>query len=231
MGTAMKPVSAKRTADWLVPIGLMLLCLVPALAGMARLVQLHGDAAVTAENARFVASPWPVVLHIVGSLVFSMGGALQFLPRLHLRQPAWHRWLGRALVPFGMIAALSGLWMTQFYPRATMNFDGPALHAIRLGVGFGMVLALWLGYLAAVQRRIAKHRQWMLRAYALGLGAGTQVLTHLPWFLFPEWHGETLRTLCMAAGWLINLGVAEWVIAGRDGAGWRTAGSRRRTLW
>lgn len=216
-GAAASPATASSTADGLVLAGLLTLCLVPALAGMARLVELHVGAAVTAESARFVASPLPVVLHIVGSLVFCIGGALQFFPHLRRSQPALHRRLGRMLVPFGMLSALSGLWMTLFYPPATMNFDGPALQAIRLAVGVGMVLALWLGFRAAVHRRMAPHRRWMLRAYALGLGAGTQVLTHLPWLLLPAWHGETFRTLCMAAGWLINLAVAEWVISRRPG--------------
>jgi hypothetical protein len=56
----------------------------------------------------------------------------------------------------------------------------------------------------------------MLRSYALGLGAGTQALTHIPhipWFLFPSIHGEFARTVFMVAGWAINLAVAEWLIA------------------
>ena len=47
-----------------------------------------------------------------------------------------------------------------------------------------------------------------MRRYALGMGAGTQVLTHIPWFVFPGLHGELARTLCMGAGWAINLAVA-----------------------
>jgi hypothetical protein len=53
----------------------------------------------------------------------------------------------------------------------------------------------------------------MLRGYALGLGAGTQVLTHLPWDLLPDIRGELARTLLMAAGWAVNLAVAEWSIS------------------
>jgi hypothetical protein len=53
----------------------------------------------------------------------------------------------------------------------------------------------------------------MMRSYALGLGAGTQVFTHLPWFLFPSIRGELARTLFMGAGWAINVGVAEWLIS------------------
>jgi hypothetical protein len=61
----------------------------------------------------------------------------------------------------------------------------------------------------------------MIRAYALGLGAGTQAFTHLPWFLIPSIQGELARTLCMAAGWAINLAIAEWMI-------WREPGGRRQ---
>lgn len=53
----------------------------------------------------------------------------------------------------------------------------------------------------------------MTRAYAIGLGAGTQALTHLPWFLFVgSKPGELPRGLLMGAGWVINITVAEWII-------------------
>jgi hypothetical protein len=75
-----------------------------------------------------------------------------------------------------------------------------------------MTAALVLGTLAARQRRLAAHRAWMLRAYALGMGAGTQVLTHLPWAAFPDLRSTGFRTLFMGLGWAINLAVAEWVL-------------------
>ena len=53
----------------------------------------------------------------------------------------------------------------------------------------------------------------MMRGYAIGLGAGTQVLTHLPWFLLSESKpGELPRAVMMGAGWVINLVVAELLI-------------------
>ncbi len=52
----------------------------------------------------------------------------------------------------------------------------------------------------------------MMRSYALGLGAGTQVLTHIPWALFPQYHSEIFRTISMAAGWCINICVVEWLL-------------------
>jgi hypothetical protein len=52
----------------------------------------------------------------------------------------------------------------------------------------------------------------MTRAYAIGMGAGTQVLTHLPWFILIGDTGVASRAVLMGAGWGINLIVAEIAI-------------------
>jgi len=207
--------------DWLLPAGLIALSFIPVVAGTFRVVELGGGAAITPENARFFAAPWPVVLHILSAVVYCVLGAFQFSPGLRRRQPHWHRAAGRVLVACGLIVALSGLWMTQFYPAvhsddpslSPANFDGPVVYAIRLLVGSAMALFLCLGIAAIRKRDIPHHQAWMMRAYALGIGAGTQVFTHIPWFVFPNIQGELARTLCMGAGWAINMAVAEWLIS------------------
>ena len=52
----------------------------------------------------------------------------------------------------------------------------------------------------------------MMRGYAIGLGAGTQVLTHVPFFILIGKPGETGRSIMMGAGWVINIMVVEWII-------------------
>jgi uncharacterized membrane protein YozB (DUF420 family) len=206
-------------SDGLAVAALLALGLVPVLAGTLRLVQLGAGAAITPANARFFAAPWPVVLHIVCATLFSILGALMFAPGWRRRHLGWHRRAGRWLVPCGLVTALSGLWMTQFYPpglESPASFDGTALYAIRLLAGSAMALCLCLGLAAVLRRDIPRHQAWMVRAYALGLGAGTQVFTHIPWFVFPSIQGEMARTLCMAAGWLINVAVAEWLTRSRQ---------------
>jgi uncharacterized membrane protein len=202
--------------DWLPPAGLLALSVVPIAAGTIRFLQIGTGAEVTPENARFFAAPLPVMLHLVSSLVFCVLGAFQFSPSLRRRHLGWHRASGRMLVPCGLVAALSALWLTLFLPigvESPARFDGSFVCATRLVVGSAMTLFLCLG-LAAVRRRdIPSHQAWMMRVYALGLGAGTQVFTHLPWFLFPSVQGEIARALCMAAGWGINCAVAEWLIS------------------
>ena len=65
--------------------------------------------------------------------------------------------------------------MTLFYSLPAN--DGDLLYVLRLMFGSGMVLSIILGYVAIRRRDIIRHRAWMTRAYAIGLGAGTQVLT------------------------------------------------------
>jgi len=72
-----------------------------------RLNELIGIPEITAENARFVASPIPVTVHIVSVTLFSLLGALQFVPSLHRGRPSWHRIAGRILIPAGVLVALS----------------------------------------------------------------------------------------------------------------------------
>ncbi len=205
--------TSSTRVDWLVPAALIALSPVPVAAGVFRLVQLGGGAEITPDNVRFFAAPLPVVLHIIGVSVYCILGAFQFAPGFRRRKPNWHRAAGRILVPCGLVAALSGLWMTQIYPP--VDNDGDLLYGIRLLFGSAMVLSIVFG-LAAIRRRdFARHGAWMMRGYAIGLGAGTQAITHLPYFLFEGMQGELGRALAMGAGWVINLVVAEWIIRRR----------------
>jgi uncharacterized membrane protein len=198
-------------SDWLIPAGLIALSLVPAIAGTVRIVELAHGAEITPANARFFASPLPVLLHIPAVIVYSILGAFQFAPAFRRRRREWHRAAGRVLIPCGLVAALSGLWMTNFYPWPAG--DGQLIYLERLVFGSAMVASITLAILAIRRRDFTSHGAWMIRAYAIGLGAGTQVLTHLPWFVLVDGKpGEGPRAVMMGAGWVINVVVAEWII-------------------
>src|SRR3954469_5487749 len=156
------PVASTRTrrADWLIPTLLVLLSLVPAIAGTARLAQLASGAKVTAENARFFAQPMPVILHVIAVIPFSILGAFQFSPGFRRRHRPWHRAAGRVLGICGLVAALSGLWMARFY--AWPAGDGYGVYVERLVFGTAMVVSIVLGIRAAVRRDLKAHGAWMI---------------------------------------------------------------------
>ena len=211
MTTSTAPAAAtatrRRRAQWPVPVGLILLSLIPVVAGAARLTELTGGAAITPQNARFFASPVPVVVHIISVTVYSLLGAFQFVPALRGRR-AWHRTSGLILIPAGLLTALSGLWMSAFYPLPDGDTDVP----LRLLFGSAMLVSIVMGVLAIRRRDFVRHSLWMTRAYAIALGAGTQALVIAPWMLLVGAPTELVHALLMGLAWVINLVVAEYVI-------------------
>ena len=203
-----RPARSGRSTGW-VPFALIALFLLPAVFGSLRLIELAGGPPLMPTDPRFTSSPLPLVVHIVSALSYAVLGAFQFSASLRRRRPGWHRAAGRVLIVLGMAVALSALWMTLFYPR--QSGTGVLAYLFRLAFASGMAASIILGFTAIRRRDIARHRAWMTRAYALALGAGTQVFTK---GIGPALFGtsEVTLDLSLGAAWVINLAVAEYVI-------------------
>jgi hypothetical protein len=196
--------------DKLIPVAIILFSVIPVLGGALRLAELGGGAEITPDNARFFASPVPVVVHAVTVSGYSLLGAFQFAPGFRRRRPEWHRLAGRVLVLCGLLGALSGLWMTVFYPKPADV--GAFLTGVRLVFGTAWVVFLVLGFLAVRRRDVAGHRAWMVRAFAIGLAAGTQAVLLGSWIAANGPLDRLTKALLMLAAWVVNLAVAEWII-------------------
>ena len=194
-----------------VPDALILLSLIPVVAGMVRLTRLARGVAVTPENSRFFASPQPVIIHILSASIFCIIGAFQFAPDFRKRNPRWHRIAGRILIVSGILAALSGIWMTQFYPLKP-DLQGDLLFGLRYAFGSAMVLFIMLSFLAIRKGDVSQHKAWILRGYAIGQGAGTQALILLPWTFIVGTPDIITYEMLMGLGWVINSVVAERII-------------------
>jgi len=211
----------KARAGWLVPTGLILLIVIPLASGALRLIELGGGPKTMPVNPPMVAMPLPVVVHIIAASVFALLGAFQFVTAFRRRRPGWHRLAGRLVVACGLLVGLSGLWMTIFYARPAGAID--LLYVFRLVFGSAMVVSIVLGFAAIRRGDVMGHRDWMTRAYAIGLGAGTQVLTGMAASLIVSPPSALSGALAMGAGWVINLAVAEWAIRKRTARTARTA--------
>ena len=197
-----------RSTGW-VPYALVALVVIPAIAGALRLLELAGGPHLIPANPRITASALPVIVHIGCAVGYAVLGAFQFSTALRRRRPGWHRMAGRVLVGLGLAVAFSALWMTLFYPRQPGT--GVLSYLFRLGFGSGMAASIILGFTAIRRGDVTRHRAWMTRAYALALGAGTQVFTKgVGTAVFGT--SELGADLSLGAGWAINLAVAEYVI-------------------
>jgi uncharacterized membrane protein len=109
--------------------------------------------------------PWyfPVfMLHLASSTVALLTCLFQVWPWLRQRHPRVHGSIGRVYVFAGVVpSAISALVLTFVWP-------------VSAATSFGMVLlsVLWLsvtmyGFILRRQGRIADHRRWMLRSFAL----------------------------------------------------------------
>jgi hypothetical protein len=58
--------------DWKVPLILLVASAIPLAAGIARLVGLAANPEISTENARFVAAPLSVIVHILSASLFSI---------------------------------------------------------------------------------------------------------------------------------------------------------------
>ncbi len=217
--SAARSTSAPGRGSALIPAGLLALSAIPIIAGAFRLSQFAGIAPSGGVSTGFAV---PVTVHILSVTVFAILGAFQFSTEFRRRRPGWHRCAGRVLVASGAIAALSGLWLTLY---AGWN-SGALLFLIRLVFGTAMLVSIGVGFRTIRRGEVGRHRAWMIRAYAIGLGAGTQVVTQLIGELAAGKPDELERALLMGAGWAINVAVAEWTIRG----GMRTAALGRAVV-
>ncbi|NYE35024.1 putative membrane protein [Nocardioides cavernae] len=216
--TALRPTTGTRSRrEWWIPASLLALTFVPVLAGALRVADLAAGEP-DAASQRFFDSPLPVVVHVVGATTYCILGAFQLMPSFRRRRPGWHRRSGRVLVPAGLAAATSGLWMTVAYPLP--EHDNAALMVLRLLFGGLMVLGLVRGVVAIRRGDVRAHQRWMARAYAVAQGAGTQALVLGPMVVVVDQPGGGLKAAGMGFAWVLNLVVAEWLV--------RRGQSRRR---
>lgn len=219
MSTAQPPAEATATRGrprrggrriWWISVGLAFFGLLPGLARL--LVALAGGDPEAAPPTDPDASRLPLIVHGVTGTAFAVLGAFQFPTALRRSRRTWHRRTGRLLVPLGLIAAVSALWLTLFYPN--LHDTGALLTAVRLTFASAMVASIVVAFIAIRHREIARHRAWMIRAYALALGVSTQIFTlGFGQAIFGD--TELSTALLIGAGWVINLAIAEWVIRRR----------------
>nr|WP_269143603.1 DUF2306 domain-containing protein [Massilia phyllostachyos] len=146
-------------------------------------------------------APW-LFIHAAGAASALLIGAFQFSTRLRARRLAAHRWLGRAYVAGCMVGGVAGLVLAIGASTGSVST-----------AGFGLLALAWIGttglaWRRVLQGRLAEHRSWMVRSFALTLSAVTLRL-YLPLaFVLPFPFAASYGAIAFLC-WVPNLVLAE----------------------
>jgi hypothetical protein len=126
-------------------------------------------------NPGFLDYPTIVALHVILGGAYLALAPFQFVKRIRSRWINYHRRAGRLLVAVGLVVGATGLFMAWVIPfagwpeRVVLGF---------FGILFCVALAKGYLHIRALQTRL--HREWMIRAFALGLAIATTRLIQIP---------------------------------------------------
>ncbi|HWI45593.1 MAG TPA: DUF2306 domain-containing protein [Rubrobacter sp.] len=167
-------------------------------------------------NPGFLDFPTIVALHVILGGVYLTLAPFQFVKGIRSRHLTYHRWTGRLLVAIGVVVGVTALFMGLVIPKA----GWPE----RVVIGFfgGLFsIALVKGFLHVRAGRVALHREWMIRAFAVGLAIATARLIFFPALLITTADPTdglfgTLLVVALAVAFVLNTSAAElWIRATR----------------
>jgi uncharacterized membrane protein len=126
-------------------------------------------------NPGFLEYPTIVALHVILGGLYLALAPFQFERRIRSRHLGYHRWAGRVLVSIGLVVGATGVFMGLVIPIAGWIERG---YISVFGALF--LVALVKGFVHIRAGRVALHREWMIRAFAIGLAVVTQRLIFIP---------------------------------------------------
>src|ERR671912_348402 len=139
----------------------------------------------------------------------------QFVRRIRSRHLTYHRRTGRILVSIGLVVGTTALFMGLVIP-----FSGWGERVIIGLFGSLFLAALLKGFVHVRAGRVALHREWMIRAFAIALAVATIRLIYIPALLIvadpTDAQNALLWDASFAVAFVVNTSVAElWIRATR----------------
>jgi len=185
----------------------LLLSAIAVTVAIRRILHLQAPSrfpGAAALDAGFAPHPLLTMIHVIPGLLFVVLGPLQFVRTLRTRRPALHRWTGRVFLASGVILGVTALIMSP-----QMAIGGANETAATMLFALLFLFSLSKAFLAIRRRKVAEHREWMIRAFAIGLAVAfvrpivgiffaTSRITHLTphdFFGTAFWLGFTIQSI------------------------------------
>lgn len=162
-------------------------------------------------NPGFLEFPVIVALHVILGTVYLALAPFQFVGRIRSRHLAYHRRIGRILVALGLVVGATGVFMALVIPFSDW---GERVVVGSFGVLF--LVALGKGFVHIRAGRAAAHREWMIRAFAIGLAIATMRLIFVPALLTAvnptDQQIEMLSIVSFTVAFVLHSSLAEvWI--------------------
>src|SRR5260221_2800469 len=156
-------------------VAVILLALIGVAVATRRAIVLAKPSAMNAAtnpaaalDEHFAEEKALTLLHVLPGIIFMVLGPLQFVRGLRAKHPAVHRWSGRIFLTASAVIGATGLTMAA---RGTIGGTDERAAVFLFG-GF-FLIALAKACWHAIPREFARHREWMIRGYAVGLAVAT----------------------------------------------------------
>jgi uncharacterized membrane protein len=200
---------ARRGIGWLLGVAVGFLALVGVGATAAHYLQ-------EPYNPGFLDFPNIVALHVVLGGVYLALAPFQFVRSIRSRHLGYHHRVGRLLVVIGVVVGVTALLMGLVIP-----FSGWPERVVVGLFGSLFLFALVKGFVHVRTGRVALHREWMIRAFAIGLAIATQRVLFVPAIMITmadptDGRFGTLLIAALAVAFVVHASVAElWIRATR----------------
>lgn len=181
---------------------------IPVLNALVQVVQIPSGT-YPADSARLAVAPVAWFAHVLAGVAFGITGPVQFVRALRHRFGRVHRATGRVFVIAGATLGLSGLSLLA----QVMSERTPLADIARGLFGLALLFALALAMVAVRDRDFRRHRAWMIRAYAVGMGLGTVGLVFFPIYIVTGQPPMGFAAdILFVAAWVMTIVVGEVVV-------------------
>lgn len=187
---------------------LALFSAIPVLTALVAVVQIP-TGTYPQDSARLAIAPVAWFAHVLAGAAFGITGPVQFVRALRNRFGALHRISGRIFVVAGAVLGLSGLSLLA----QVTSVRTPLADVARGAFGLWLLVALAVAVAAIRDRDIQRHRAWMIRAYATGMGLAAVGLVFFPIYLATgQAPMGVAADLLFVASWVLTIAAGELVV-------------------
>src|SRR5262245_48554311 len=188
--------------------GIALLGMITIVSALVRLSDVSNGVARFPDDVRYLQNPLTTWLHVIPGMIFLIVGALQFSRTMRTRWIRLHRILGRVLIVTGLFLVAVSFGIVFMFPAIGGAVTAVANFTFGLLMAFSLIKAL----VHIRRREISLHREWMIRAFAIGLAASTIRLAIVAFVGIANAQIEQIFGISFWIGFTLNLLLAEvWI--------------------